>query len=144
MMFLQNLTLSDSELVSVLSLLGAFAVVILFLLIGIYIYSSFAYSAIGRKAKVKSPGIAWIPVIGPLIIIYKASRMHWWPWLLIIGFFIPVINIITNIAFTIIMVIWHWKTFEAIKRPGWWAILNLIPIVNFIIIGIAAWGNQKK
>jgi hypothetical protein len=39
----------------------------------------------------------------------------------------------------IIMIYFWWKIAEAIKKPGWWSLLLLIPIVNFVIVGIMAW-----
>lgn len=144
--FLQTLALDGSDaspLIFLLAMVAALGVFVFFiLLLGVYVYLSFTYSAIGRKARVKSPGIAWIPIFGPLIIAYKSSKMHWWPWLLVIGFFIPVLNVIANLVFTVFTVIWHWKMFEAIKKPNWWAILMLIPLVNFVIVGIAAWSKR--
>ncbi len=110
--------------------------------IGIYIYFGFAYMAIGKKAKLSSPGLSWIPGVGPLIIAFQASKMHWWPWLLLIGTIIPIVNIIAGIAFTIFVIIWNWKMFEVVGKPGWWAILMLIPIVGLIMVGIAAWSKK--
>lgn len=120
-----------------------FFIFLIFLLIavGIYIYISFAYMSIGKKAKVSVYYLAWIPVIGPLIVTSQAARMHWWPILLLIGIWIPIINIAIAIVLLILSTIWLWKTFEAIKKPGWWAILCLIPIVNLILLGIAAWSK---
>lgn len=145
-LFLQTLAVDSSDapplvlLVALIAALGVF--VFLVLLLAVYIYLSFAYSAIGRRAKIKSYNLAWIPFIGPLIIAYKSSKMSWWPWLLIIGMVIPFFNIFANLAFFVFSIVWHWKMFESVKRPGWWAILNLIPIVNFVVIGIAAWGKK--
>ncbi len=145
-LFLQSLAVNSSDeppLVFIMAMVAALGVfVFLVLLLAVYVYLSLAYSAIGRRARVKSPGLAWIPFIGSLIIAYKTSKMHWWPWLLIIGMVIPFINIFANLIFMVFAVIWHWKMFEAVRRPGWWAILNLIPIVNFVIVGIAAWGKK--
>jgi len=108
----------------------------------LWIYMSLAYMAIGKKAGLSMPGLAWIPGIGPLIITFQAAKMHWWPWLLLIGMVIPFVNVIANIAFTVYVVIWSWKMFEAINKPGWWAILLLIPVLNLIMIGIAAWSKN--
>jgi hypothetical protein len=118
--------------------------ILLFVIIAIvlYIYSSFAFMAIGKKAKLKSPGLAWIPAVGPTIISYQTSKMHWWPWLLIIGMFIPVIGFLFSITFAVFVVIWEWKMFERVKRPGWWALLCLIPVVNLVLYGIAAWSEK--
>ncbi len=114
---------------------------VLIFLLGLYVYTSFAYMYIGKKAKVSNPLLAWVPRFGPSIIAYKASKMHWWPWLLLIAYFIPYFLFFVAPIFLIIRIIWTWKMFEVIKKPGWWALLTLIPIVNLIIIGIAAWGD---
>jgi hypothetical protein len=114
------------------------AIIICFIL---WIYLSLAYMAIGKKAQLSTPGLAWIPGVGPAIIAFQASKMHWWPWLLIIGMFIPFIGAIFSIAFAVYYIIWSWKMFEAVDKPGWWAILLLIPIVNLIMVGIAAWSK---
>jgi uncharacterized membrane protein YhaH (DUF805 family) len=55
---------------------------------------------------------------------------------------IPVIGFVFSIAFAVFMVIWQWKMFEAIKKPGWWALLCLLPIVNLVLYGVAAWGKK--
>lgn len=139
------------------------AMLVLFLIVGIglYIYMSLAFSAIGRKANVSSPGLAWIPGIGPLIIAYKASKMSFWPWWLLIGSFIiallsfiPIIGIVLAIlasvglfVFAVYAIIWHWKMFEAVGKPGWWILLGFIPIfggiILLILIGIAAWSKNQ-
>lgn len=126
-------------------MMAIFAVVII-IGIAFYIYTSFVYMAIGRKAGFSSPGLAWIPVVGPAIVASQVAEMHWWPILLLIGSFIPVVNIIVILVFTIFFIIWMWKTFEAVGRPGWWAIFMIIPILNIVylvFLGIAAWGGKK-
>ncbi|MGV8142630.1 MAG: hypothetical protein ACP5NS_03265 [Candidatus Pacearchaeota archaeon] len=142
-LFLQDLPLAGSDLaVGIAAFIFAFLFFFVVILIAGYVYLSLAYSAIARKARLKSPGIAWIPGLGPLIIAYQSSRMHWWPWLLLIGYLIPFVNIFVGILFTIFAIIWSWKMFERVGKPGWWAILMIIPIVNLVIIGIAAWSKK--
>jgi hypothetical protein len=41
----------------------------------------------------------------------------------------------------IVMIYFWWKIAEAVKRPGWWGILLIIPIVNLVVIGLMAWGK---
>jgi hypothetical protein len=71
--------------------------------------------------------------------------MHWWPVLLLIGFFIPFINFVAMIAFAVFVIMWLWKICEARGKPGWWAILTLIPFAGgiwaLIMWGILAWGE---
>ena len=68
--------------------------------------------------------------------------MHWWPWLFLIGIIIPFVGGLLLLAFSVFGIIWQWKMFEAVGKPGWWALLCLIPVVNLIMIGIAAWGKD--
>ncbi|MEK6811906.1 MAG: hypothetical protein AABX96_05335 [Nanoarchaeota archaeon] len=142
-LFLQELALTDDILSSgFLGLILGFLAVFLVIIFLVYVYLSFAYFAIAKKARLSTPGLSWIPFVGPLIVAYQTSNMHWWPWLLVIGFFIPFIGFVFSLAFTVFSVVWHWKMFETIGKPGWWSILMLIPIVGFILIGIAAWGKK--
>ncbi|HLC31209.1 MAG TPA: hypothetical protein VJK51_00940 [Candidatus Nanoarchaeia archaeon] len=134
--------LAGGVLGGLIALIFAFILIFFLIMIGVYIYTSLAYMAIGKRARLKTPGLAWIPGVGPTILAFQTSKMHWWPWLLLIGFFIPFVNIVAFIAFGVFSVIWHWKLFERIGRPGWWALLQLIPIVGLVLIGIAAWGKQ--
>jgi len=46
------------------------------------------------------------------------------------------------IVFYVYVFIWLWKLYEAVKRPGWWALLWLLPIVGWVMIGIAAWSKD--
>ena len=126
LLFLQNLPFEDVGFVSALAALalGLLVLVLVFSVI-IYVYISLAYFAIAKKARLSSPGLAWIPFIGPLILAYQASKMHWWPWLLLIGYMIPFVGIFTGLVFGVFTIIWHWKMFEAVRKPGWWAILML-------------------
>jgi hypothetical protein len=146
-MFLEELTLAGGEDASLLGslLIGLFLqfmVIAFFFIIGVYVYTSFAMMAIAKKARHPHPELVWIPFVGQGIVTAKIAKMHWWPLLLIIGGFIPLIGWIFSIAVCVFSIIWMWKTFEAIKKPGWWAILQLIPVVGLVLLGIAAW--EKK
>ena len=125
-----------------LAFLAGMIVLVAIISIGLYILMSFAYMEIGKKAKLKTPGLAWIPGVGPLIIAFQTSKMHWWPWLLLIGCLIPFVNFIAGTIFTIFVIIWHWKMFEAVKKPGWWSILYIIPLVGIIMVCVAAWSKE--
>lgn len=120
----------------------ALMLVVLVFLVAIYIYMSFAYMAVAKKARDKMPGLAWIPFVGPYLIAFRSANMHWWPWLLCIGIVIPFIGKIAMVVFWVFGIVWHWKLFEKIRRPGWWAILMIIPVVNLIILGVAAWSKK--
>jgi hypothetical protein len=118
-----------------------FAIAVIAIALGIYIYTSFAYMSIAKRKKIKPAGLAWIPVVGPALISVRIAKMHWWPILLLLGNFIPLLGLAAIAVYTVFATIWLWKVFEALKRPGWWALLCLIPIVNLVLLGIAAWGK---
>lgn len=143
--FLTGLAISKLGIPSGGALPAIFSSALMIILfVALYIYFSLAFYAIAKKNKQSSPGLAWIPGVGPLIVSYKGSKMHWWPWLLIIGFIIPILNIIAMILFAIYSIIWTWKLFEAIDKPGWWSIFSIIPILDIVylvFIGIAAWSK---
>jgi hypothetical protein len=142
-----------------------FFLILLLILLLLYIYISSAFSSIANKKDFSHPGVAWIPIIGPLIISSNLASMHWWPILLLIfvpfklvpPIFLPFPIIITMIlgylgfaallTLTIFSFIWMWKTFNAVNRPGWWVLFNLIPILGniifLIVLGVAAWGNKE-
>ena len=134
----------------VLAFIAGMLILAIILSIALYIYMGFAYMAIGRKAKLNSPGLAWIPGIGPLIIAFEASDMPSWPWFLILGIFTgfihPFLAYAFMIAFGVFAIIWEWKMFEVVKRPGWWSLLRLIPfvgiLIHLVLIGIAAWSKD--
>ena len=151
--FLQAATIRAEDLIAgggalgaIAALLVAFLVFFIILAIAVYVYTSFAFMAIARKTKTEPAGLAWIPVIGPLLISSKIAEMHWWPILLLIGFWIPFLNILLMITLAVFSFIWMWKTFEAVGKPGWWILLNLIPIAGgiifLILLGVAAWGKK--
>lgn len=130
---------------SLYALIAGMIVFFVLFAIGLYVYLGFAFMAIGKKAKLNTPALSWIPFVGPLIIAYQASKMHWWPWLLLLGILIPIAGVLFVIAFSVFTYIWTWKMFEAVKRPGWWALLSLIPLLGgliyLILVGIAAWSD---
>lgn len=126
----------------ILAAIAAFMIVFVIVMIGLYVYLSFAYMAIARKAKYSNPALAWIPIIGPLIVTSGIAEMHWWPILLLVGTIIPYIGFLFSIALAVFAIIWLWKTFEAVDRPGWWAIVSFIPVVNLILLGVAAWSKK--
>ena len=139
-------------LAGILAFIAGMIVFVIILGVILWIYLSLAFTAIGKKAKLSSPGIAWIPGVGPLIIAFRTSKMHWWPWLLLLSVFIGLVPIVGQviyfaaiIVFSVYSIIWQWKMFEAIDKPGWWAILPVIPIIGsiayLVVAGMAAWGK---
>lgn len=80
----------------------------------------------------------------------------------------------TIVVFSIMVIVWHWKTYEVVERPGWWILIPVLAgiigyaliflgvitspalsvigfilliaggIVHLVLIGIVAWGGEKS
>jgi hypothetical protein len=159
MLFLQSLAADPNAAMAggflaggLLAMILGMLVFFLIIMAAIYVYMSLAFMGIAKKAKYPSPGLAWIPLVGPSIVASSVAKMHWWPILLLLSyplvFVFPLFIFIAWIAmlvYAVFFVIWMWKTFEAVGKPGWWAIFQVLPIVNivwFVFIGIAAWSKD--
>lgn len=112
----------------------------------LYIYFSLAFMEIGKKLSDPMYNIAWIPAIGPALIAYRTTERIWWPWLFLPATFIFLVSpetlpiaFISFLVFGLCLLDWYRKMFIKLGKPGWWAFLLLIPLVNLVIIGIAAW-----
>jgi hypothetical protein len=142
-----------------LGLFSGMAIVTVLISIALYIYLSLVYSKIGEKAKLGSPGIAWAP-LGSLMIVFESAKKHWWPFLMltlggslvylvimlagfsstIVSILAYVILIATLIIFSIMAIIWHWKTYEGIGRPGWWVLVPILSAILGVILSIVLGG----
>jgi len=130
---------------AVVTVILAFFILFIILTIALYIYTSFAYMALAKKTKTEPAWLAWIPIAN-LYLHSKMAGMHWWPVLLIIVGFIPVIGFIGSIVLAVYVFIWGWKIFEKVGKPGWWVLFAIVPIIGqiifLILLGIAAWGDN--
>ncbi len=131
-----------------MGLIAGMFVVFLIIAIALYVYSALALMNVAKRTKTENEWLAWIPV-GNLVLMANIAKMHWWPVLLLIGLLIPVLNFFLIwpiiIVLMVFIMIWMWKICEARGKPGWWAILTLIPFVGgiwgLIMWGILAWGE---
>ncbi len=130
-----------------LALVAGILIFVLIIAIIFWIYSSLVFTAIGRKTGHPNPALAWIPWVGPQLRAVHAAEMHWWPMVRLIGTVIPYVGSLFILANAVFFIIWMWKTFEAVGKPGWWSIFQIIPVLNIVylvFLGIAAWGNTKQ
>jgi len=67
----------------------------------------------------------------------QIAKVPWWT--LLIAIFGGVIPFFGGLAAMGIMLWWWWRIAEERNKPGWYGILMLVPIVNFVIMGIIAW-----
>jgi ABC-type Na+ efflux pump permease subunit len=122
-----------------------FLVIYVLVMIAVYIYMALALMKVAQRTKTKNAWLAWIP-IGNIYLMSKIAKMPWWPILLLLVFWIPFVNILAMLVFGAFVCAWTWKICEARKRPGWWAIITIVPgiggIWSFIMWGILAWGKD--
>lgn len=129
---------------SILAVVGAMMMFFVVIVVILYVYSALAFMNIAKRTKTPNAWLAWIPV-GNLVLMANIAKMHWWPVLLLIAFFIPFVNILAILTVYVFLIIWMWKICEARNKPGWWAVLVLIPffgpIWQLVMMGILAWGK---
>jgi hypothetical protein len=134
--FLASLVVSISLLLLVLSVV-----------LGFYIYHSFAWQRIARKQKYKKPWLAWIPFANTSMI-FQMAGFHW-AWIFLV--LVPVFGWVAVFALSTISI---WRIFEKEKYPGWLSLslpMSLLPnagfffgIIYLIILGFVAWEKRKK
>jgi len=106
----------------------------------LYIYFAFALMTIAKKLKVPNEWLAFIPIAN-IYLMTKMAKTSPWLTLSVLLVFIPFIG---GLILTVVMLYLWYKIAEAIKRPGWWGILVVVPLVNIVILGIMAWGKEKS
>ncbi len=128
----------------VLTMLGAFLVVFLVVGLALYIYMALAMMPVARRTNTDPAWLAFIPIAN-LYLMSKMAGMHWWPVLLVVLFFIPFVSMIAGIILYVFMIIWQWRICEIRRRPGWWSLITIIPIIGavwqFVMWGTLAWGE---
>jgi len=102
-----------------------------------YVYSALVLMSIAKKTNTPNAWLAWVP-IGNLYLMTQIAKIPWWTLLIIFLSWIPVIGALALLA---IVTWWWWKIAEARNKPGWWALLMLIPGVNLVMMGILAWAE---
>ena len=114
--------------------------IIFLFILGLYIYSSFAWMTIARKLKYKNDWFAWIPFVRTAMIL-QLGRFHW-AWIFLI--FIPIAG---WLALFILAIIATWRIYKIRKYPGWFSLAPIIPKIGFIlhmiVLGFVAWKDKN-
>ena len=116
------------------ALVGAYFIFVIIL----YVYFAFALMTIAKKTNTPNAWLAWIPIANHYLMTQIAG-LSGWHTVFFLLMFIPVIG---AIAFLGITIWWFWRICEVRNRPGWWALLLLVPVVNLVIPGILAWKDN--
>src|SRR3989338_5682240 len=121
------------------AIMAGFAFVFVILLIAVYVYVALALMKIANRTKTDNAWLAWIPIAN----VYLMTQIAKVPGWVTLAVLLPIIPIVGSLALLVVMIWIWWKIAERRNKPGWWGILiGLIPIVNFVLIGILAWGKK--
>jgi len=137
--YTSSVSTSNLDTSTAWGLIAAFMGVAIVVGLVVYVYMALVLMTIAKKTNTPNPWLAWIP-IGNLYLMTQIAKVQWWTMLVIFLAWIPFVGGIAVLGVTIW---WWWRICEERKRPGWWALLTLIPLANFIIPGIVAWSDVK-
>ena len=122
---------------------------VLFLAIGIttllfYIYFSLTLQKTAQRLSYEKAWLAWIPFANIYLLFTMADFPKWYV-AFIIALAIPFLNFIAFAVVYVLSIIATWRICEARQRPGWWAVLTVIPILGWmwlvVLWGILAFGE---
>ena len=143
----------------ILALFGAFFIFIIILFLLIYIYFSLALMTIAKKTNTPNAWLAWIPVvnmylmakIGSVPVGFAVAAILMAAIQVMLTLLLPEavsllfswVSFMLGLGVIAIGTFLLWKVAEARQKPGWIALLTLIPIVSIIttpvVWGIIAW-----
>ena len=123
------------------SVLAAMLIPALIIGLAVYVYTSLALMKIAQKTNTPNAWLAWIPIAN-MYLMTQVAQVPWWTFLGIFLGFIPFIGSLLILGLTI----WWWmKISERCGKPSWWGVMiALIPLVNFVFMGMLAWGKDEK
>jgi len=123
-----------TDIGSIFTLPNSYWILFFFIALATYIYTAICWQKIAEKLNHPYPWTSWFA--NPVLLIQLADV----PWWLLFFVWIPILNVIFLIIFLIIILI---KILEKLGKPSWWVIWFLIPVVNFIILGILAFDDYS-
>ncbi|MCD4756387.1 DUF5684 domain-containing protein [bacterium] len=103
-------------------------IVLLPIALVVYVYTALAYSTIAKKLDVANGWFAWVPILN-VVLMFQVAGMSGWFILLTL---IPIVNIVVMV----------WAMMKTCERRGMEQLLGLlmlIPIANFVLLGVLAW-----
>lgn len=114
------------------AMVAGFMTVFLVVSVGMYVFFSLCLYLIAKKLNVAEAWAAWIPIIQVWPFLSSAGKPCWWVILL----FIPLVNIFVGVH------LWM-RIAENLGRNKWLGLLMLLPIVNFVLMGVLAFSKEE-
>ena len=129
------------------------SVVDIFIAVIGYLYLAIVLQSIAKKTNTPRSWMAWIPFVN-LILLADIAQMYWWPVLIIpivyvIGiipvenFLLSILSLVLSIVALLYLLTYWEKLFKRVGMSQWWVLALLVPILNLVAIGLAAWGKQE-
>ena len=120
------------------ALFGGFVLVFFFGTLGFtYIYTSITLMAMAKRLDYENAWFAWIPILN-IVLLLKMGDMN--P-LLVLLILIPGLG---GLAIAIINIIALMNICEKVGYEKLLALLVLVPIANFVLLGMLAWGKKDQ
>lgn len=114
------------------AMVAGFMTVFLFIAVGLYIFFSLCMYLIAKKLNVAEAWAAWIPILQVWPFLSSAGKPCWW----VIFLLIPFVNAIVGVYLWMCIA-------ENLGRNKWLGLLMLLPIVNFVLMGVLAFTKEE-
>jgi len=111
---------------------GGFDAVVWLVFLALYFYFTYAQFKIAQKLRHENAWFAFVPLLNTIQLVQMSRKSMWW----FLFCFIPFINIV---CFAIMWV----EVAKYVGHPPILGFLTIIPLVNFITIGILAFSQGE-
>jgi hypothetical protein len=101
--------------------------------IAVYVFTSLAYMKIAKKLNHPNPWFAWVPILNMVLHLQLAGMSGWFVLIMLV----PVANVV-------VYVIAMMNICEKLGKEKLLGLLVLVPLANFILLGILAWGKDEN
>ena len=91
-----------------------------------YIFSSYCFYIMLKKLNEPNAWFAWVPLLSTWATFKAGDQSPWW----IIGFFIPLVNIVAAIYLLVAFI----NIIKKLGKNPWFILLMLIPLANFAVM----------
>ena len=110
--------------------IGPLELLSLFVLFGLVGIPAFV---VGSRRRVSAPGLAFVPLVGPYIVILRSIGQSSWMCLLAV---LPLVGLVFGVWLAFVVPSGHGRT-------KWWALPLLIPLVQFATFYVYAFTLER-
>jgi len=107
-----------------------------------YVFGALAWMKIGNSLRYEYSWLAWIPVANMFMIAILGDLPVWLPIVLIVGYFIPFVNILAGIGWLVVMIYATLNIARKLGKPEWYCVGIVIPLLNLWVMYDMGWNSQ--